>query len=254
MIGWHEARGLMETIGRVKNLRRYPFKSMRGEELARALVTYSGVAGDRVYALVDPTKPAEFPWFSARQAPELVTFTPRLLEPPEPDLRYPQKRRYKLEVTTPEGGRFDAEDPAFLAALEARFKRKLELRFSEQGMQDDRPLSIFCFPTLTRLENETGVSIDYRQFRANFYIEWNREPFAEDELVGRTLAIGQELIVLVAKKDTRCVIITLDPETAKSTPAVLKTVVQRHEGCAGVYAVTVQEGVAASGDEVKLLA
>ena len=40
-------------VGTVSELRRYPVKSMLGEELQRAPVTAKGVVGDRAYALVD---------------------------------------------------------------------------------------------------------------------------------------------------------------------------------------------------------
>jgi MOSC domain-containing protein YiiM len=47
--------------------------------------------------------------------------------------------------------------------------------------------------------------------------------------------------------------ITLDPDTAEKTPAVLKTVAQAHEGKAGVYAATLVEGTIRQGDPVELL-
>jgi uncharacterized protein YcbX len=48
-------------------------------------------------------------------------------------------------------------------------------------------------------------------------------------------------------------IITLDPETGEKSPAVLKTVAQKHEGFAGVYAVVLVEGIIHRGDAVELL-
>lgn len=41
------------VVGTVSDLRRYPVKSMLGEQLRRVLLTEKGVAGDRAYALVD---------------------------------------------------------------------------------------------------------------------------------------------------------------------------------------------------------
>jgi len=40
-------------VGRVHSVRRYPVKSMLGEDLERASVDTRGVVGDRVYALID---------------------------------------------------------------------------------------------------------------------------------------------------------------------------------------------------------
>src|SRR5437763_13487537 len=41
------------VVGMVSELRRYPVKSMLGEQLQRAPITARGVTGDRAYALVD---------------------------------------------------------------------------------------------------------------------------------------------------------------------------------------------------------
>ena len=96
--------------------------------------------------------------------------------------------------------------------------------------------------------------MDHKRFRANFYIEWkNGAPFYEETLLGRILQVGETLKILIAEKDPRCVIINLDPETSAPSPEVLKTVGKKHQGRVGVYAVTVQEGVAAQGDPVHLL-
>src|SRR5271156_6453344 len=43
----------MTTIGRVKELWRYPVKSMGGERLDTALLTMRGIPGDRGWALRD---------------------------------------------------------------------------------------------------------------------------------------------------------------------------------------------------------
>jgi uncharacterized protein YcbX len=43
----------VERIGTVRMLRRHPVKSMAGESLEEALVTFAGLVGDRVYAFVE---------------------------------------------------------------------------------------------------------------------------------------------------------------------------------------------------------
>jgi hypothetical protein len=47
--------------------------------------------------------------------------------------------------------------------------------------------------------------------------------------------------------------ITLDPETAERTPALLKTVAQAHGGMAGVYGEVLHEGLVRAGDAVEVL-
>jgi hypothetical protein len=46
--------------------------------------------------------------------------------------------------------------------------------------------------------------------------------------------------------------ITLDPDTAEKSPAILKAVAQAHEGMAGVYAAVLSEGVIRRGDTVEI--
>lgn len=244
----------MKEIGRLELLRRYPVKSMKGEDLERAFVAHSGLAGDRVYAFLDPGKKTNFPWVTAREVPELIRFNPRFVEPPGETIRYPDSPAYRVQVETPEGDRRGMEDPDFLRLLEKRWGRPLELRFSEQGMHDALPVSLFSLPTLRRLEAETGLPLDPKRFRANFYVEWaNAEPFYEENIIGKILQVGESLRILVAEKDPRCVIINLDPETAAASPEILKTVGREHAGRAGVYAAVVKEGLAAQGDPVFLL-
>ncbi|HZQ90857.1 MAG TPA: hypothetical protein VFA60_03600 [Terriglobales bacterium] len=68
-------------------------------------MTYGGVAGDRVFAFVDPAKTSNFPWVTAREVPEMALFRPRYLEPASEDKHFPEARTYRVEVTTPEGTR-----------------------------------------------------------------------------------------------------------------------------------------------------
>jgi hypothetical protein len=47
--------------------------------------------------------------------------------------------------------------------------------------------------------------------------------------------------------------ITLHPDTAEKSPAILKQVAQAHEGMAGVYGAVLVEGIVREGDTVELL-
>lgn len=245
----------MDAIGLLETLWRYPVKSMKGEELAEGPITYTGLAGDRVWAFVAPEKKASFPWHSAREQHEMLLYTPRFVTLPTAELPYPDASRFAVEVTTPDGKTFRIDDPAFLALLKERARAAFTLRFSEKGMQDARPLSLFSHATVAKLSEETGIAIDHRRFRPNFFVKWKDEtPFFEDTLVGRTLKIGDKVELLVVKKDPRCKIVSLDPDTAVLDPKVLMTVAKEHGGCAGVYLAVVKEGVVKRGDTITLLA
>jgi uncharacterized protein YcbX len=98
------------------------------------------------------------------------------------------------------------------------------------------------------------MPIDRRRFRANFYADWAEDrPYREDDLVGRTLLIGERLRLAVLERDPRCKMITIDPETGQTEPRVLLHVTKAHDGMAGVYAAVLVEGVVGPGDPIHLI-
>jgi uncharacterized protein YcbX len=240
----------VNRIGTLHRLRRYPVKGMAGEDLEAARVTHAGLLGDRVYAFVDAQGPADFPWMTARKGRDMILFRPRFLAamPIEGGIF---SVNYATEVTTPEGQTARVDDPEFTQFLEKRYGRALELRQSERCMTDAYPISVLGLRTICALSEETGLSLNPLRFRANFYVQWNSdEPFFEDQLVGQDLQIGETVTMRVVKKDGRCVIITLDPETAEPAPVVLEKVAREHAGCAGVYGAVLREGIVRANDPV----
>jgi len=241
----------MERLGTLERLRRYPVKSMAGEDMQEARVTYAGLLGDRVYAFVDNGNRSSFPWMTGRQGPPMILFRPRFTAGWTSEEEHPRADQYAVEVTTPEGEVYKVNDPRFREYLEMRFGRSLTLRFSERSMMDAMPVSVLGLGTLSGLGGELGMSLDGRRFRANFYVRWaNDAPYYEDELVGRRLRIGEQVEVQVVEKDSRCKMITLDPETAEAAPRVLERVALKHGGCTGVYGAVLREGVVRVKDAV----
>jgi len=258
----------MITIGKLESVWRYPVKSMRGEQVDDVFVAYTGVMGDRIYALSAADAPAEFPWHTNREQEEFVLYRPRFrhhsdtlrpaameaafvdaLNPP-----YPQAETFALEVETPQGEIIDVQDPALLAGLRDRAAGRLSLHFTQKNAVDCRPLSLFSHQTLQQLEQETGLEIDKRRFRANFYVDWNAAGgFYENELVNRRLKIGNRLEIMVRELDPRCKSITIDPDTAETQPRILKHIARKHDGFAGVYAAVLTEGAVGAGDDICLL-
>jgi len=244
----------VERVGTLAILRRYPVKGMAGEDIAAARVTFAGIVGDRVYAFVDDLDQSSFPWMTARQAHDWLLLRPRFLDPPRIEEEIPTAERYAAEVVTPEGEKFAVDDANFTKFLELRYSRSLRQRFSERSMTDAAPVSVFGLATVRGLSEETGLALDPRRFRANFYVRWEcDEPFYENQLVGRALQIGETVTIHIVKKDGRCVIVTLDSETAERAPIVLEKVAREHGGCAGVYAAVLREGVVRADDPVYLI-
>ena len=60
-------------------------------------------------------------------------------------------------------------------------------------------------------------------------------------------------MIHILKRDSRCKMITLDPDTGVSNPDFLRKVTQAHDGMAGVYAAVLVEGTLRKGDAVELL-
>jgi len=240
-----------EKLGTLRILRRYPFKSMAGEDIDEAFVSYAGLSGDRAYAFVDRNNHTNFPWMTARQSHEMLLFRPRYLEGPNPANEHPAQTSFALEVVTPEGEKLNPLNSSFTPFFEKRFGRSLELRFSERAMQDGCPVSLLGLDTAKALSEEAGKPIEHTRFRANFYVEWeNRKPFYEDELVGTSLRIGEKFTFTLVQNNLRCAIITLDPKTGEASPEIGKLVAKNHGNCFGVYGSVLREGVVRQGDAV----
>ena len=260
----------MSVIGKIESLWRYPVKSMRGEELDELFAGYAGVYGDRLFAFESSASAKGFPFFTGRDQRQMIRYRARFRNPEKSarpiNLAEAQSSganpisanasELMIDVETPDGKTFSIDDPALIENLRAGLdgKHQLTLLRSDKAITDCRPLSIFAVQTAKKLGEETGVAVDKRRFRANVYVDLtSSEGFAEDQFVGRSLRIGSKVTVAVLQRDARCMMITLDPDTAEKTPAILKAVAQAHEGMAGVYGAVLTEGMIRKGDSVELL-
>jgi uncharacterized protein YcbX len=260
----------MERIGALETVCRYPVKSMAGEELDEAFVGFAGMMGDRVYAFVRTAGPKGFPWHTGREQENLVLYRPHYRETTGPTLPvdvehsfgmapgvnpiFPEAKVFAVEVVTPGGRTLPVDSPELKAELEERTGQTLTLRFSERSLYDCRPVSVFGNAAAEALGDELGMKMDRRRFRANFYADWSDgDSYRENELVGRTLQVGERLRIAVLERDPRCKMITLDPDTGQAERRVLHHVSKTHGGTAGVYAAVLVEGVVGKGDPIWLV-
>jgi len=258
----------MSLIGHVDSLWRYPVKSMRGEESDELFIGYAGVYGDRLFAFRSSTAPAGFPYFTGRDERQMIRYRARYRSPEKAarpiNLAEAEKNgaaplsgsaeELMIDVETPDGTVFPIDDPRLRDALRADHEMDLSLIRSERALTDAKPLSLFSIQTAQQVGIESSVPVDKRQFRANVYLDLpGVRAFGEDEFVGRSLRLGSKVVVSVVGRDGRCMMITLDPDTAEKAPAVLKAIAQAHEGKAGLYAAVVTEGIVRKGDAVELL-
>jgi uncharacterized protein YcbX len=260
----------MPIIGTVDSLWRYPVKSMRGQEMEEMFAGYAGVYGDRLFAFISNGSPKGFPYFTGRDQRQMLRYRPIFRDPGKasgPSNRSEAEENgawplpaaaaeLMIEVETPDGKVFAIDDPALIDDLRAGLEHphQITLLRSDRSLTDCAPLSVFSLQTVRQLAKESGTAIDKRQFRANVYLDLpDIAAFAEDKFVGRSLRLGSRVVGTITKRDGRCMMITLDPDTAEKSPAVLKTVAQKHEGKAGLYAAVLVEGMLRKGDPVELV-
>ncbi len=229
----------MKVVGKIESLWRYPVKSMRGEELQEAFIGFPGVYGDRLYAFRSSAAPKGFPWLTGREQKTMLLYRPRYRHP-ERSIKpgnlaaaeamgsgltpvYGDSSDLMLDVETPAGEWLQIDDPRLMSMLGEGIRERHELTLlrSDRSMTDCRPISIFSIQTVRQLSKELGIDLDKRRFRANLYVELESpRGFGEDEFVGRNLRIGDKTAIAVVNRDSRCKMITLDPDTALPNPNV----------------------------------
>jgi uncharacterized protein YcbX len=227
-------------VGVVAGLWRYPVKSMAAEALTSAAVSWAGVAGDRRWAFVRPASGhSGFPWYTIRENPAMWNYVPSLVDPERPD-------RSPVRVRAPGGRTYDVTDPGLAAELGA----DLRVMRLDRGLFDQMPVSLITTSTVSHLCALARVPGNELRFRPNLVITAaSGAPFAEDEWVGCSLRVGAA-VVRVDQRDSRCVIVNVDPGTGQPAGPMLKTVGRHRDACAGVYGSTVLPGLVKVGDPV----
>ena len=262
----------MTVVGKVESLWRYPVKSMRGEKLNEAYLSFAGVYGDRLFAFTSRARPAGFPFVTGRELAKMLLYCPRFRHPEEaakppnvaeaaeiePELNpiSGDSADLAVDVETPSGEILAVDDPALPRKLgEAVSKGEtLSLIRSERSMTDCRPVSLFSVQTARQLGKELGRDLDKRRFRANIFMDLGAMAgFGEDAFVGKTLRIGSKVVVAILERDPRCAMIALDPDTGERSPEILGKVTKAHEGKAGVYGAVLVEGLVHAGEDIELI-
>ncbi|MDX6678836.1 MAG: uncharacterized protein QOE31_2888 [Solirubrobacteraceae bacterium] len=227
-------------VGRVVALWRYPVKSMAGEHLEAVDVSWHGLAGDRRWAFVrDGLERSDFPWLTIRERPDMWHYRPSFRDPGLPDVS-------PTAVRTPAGDERDGAEAARAAELGTGV-RDITL---QRGVFDTMPLALITTQSIASLGSVLDRELDVRRFRPNLLIEAAGDAaFPEDAWVGRVLRIGA-MRMRVDKRDQRCVMVNVDPESTDRDPAILRAIAGERQACLGVYGSTVQPGRLAVGDRV----
>ena len=241
----------MKLIGHVRELVRYPIKSMAGTPAESAFLGWHGLDGDRRFAFRRIGDQSGFPWLSASRLQELLLYRPSRLDEStgEP---------LPTHVRTPSGAEVELHSKALENEIAERFRNPVEMMQLKHGIFDDASVSVISRTTIATICREAGVELDTRRFRANIVLETDdAEPFDEDTWVGGRLVFGGAeagAAVSVTARDVRCMMINLDPDTAKQEDGrVLKSVVRMNANNAGVYGTVVQTGQLHVGQAVSLI-
>ena len=273
-------------LGRVRDLWRYPVKSMRGEPLDTAQVSERGIMYDRGYALLDretgKIASAKRPrlWGRLLQCRAQVVFTDGavrieladgqelLVSQDDADavLSALTGRSVRLVRTPPPAAEIERYWPDVdgLQMRDTVTSGRIGQGAPDGTFFDYAPLHLLTTATLAQLQAlYPRGQVDPRRFRPNLVIETpeGTHGFVENEWVGRTLVIGAEVRLRVTDPSPRCVVPTLPQGELIADIGILRAVAEHNrppvpalDGARlpslGVYASVERGGVIHAGDAV----
>ena len=240
-------------LGRISAIFRYPVKSMAGELLDVARLSWHGIEGDRRLAFRRLTDKSGFPWLTASKLPQLLLYKPVRLDS---NANSKNGELLPTHVRTPDGKEYELRSNELREEVSSRYGSDVELMNLKHGIFDEACISVISLGTVHCVERESGRDVDLRRFRPNVVLETDSaEPFEENRWVGRTLMFGEEssgAALRVTMRDERCVMVNFDPDTAERDSKVMKTVVRLNQNYAGVYGTVVRAGELRVGQVVTL--
>jgi uncharacterized protein YcbX len=237
------------ALGHISAIFRYPVKSMAGERLESAKIGWHGIEGDRRLAFRRLADRGGFPWLMASRLPELLLYQPigRREAAGEP---------LPTHIRTPDGKEYELPDQALIKEIATRHGAEVELMQLKHGTFDEAPVSAIAWSTIWSIAHEAGQDADIRRFRPNLVLDTHgTQPFQEDQWVGKILEFGPAGVgpaISITLRDLRCVMVNLDPDTAKVNAEVMKTVLRLNDNYAGVYGTVIRTGELHVGQGVSL--
>jgi uncharacterized protein YcbX len=209
----------------VRELWRYPVKSMAGERVKEAAATLEGFPDDRRVLVVGANG-------------RLITSRTH-------------HRLLGLKGTIPEDGiprisGYPWNSPEAQALVEEAARQKVKLIYH------DGPERFDILPLLVATDGAIDyMGVDGRRFRPNIVVG-GVEGLAEREWPGRRLRIGTA-VVEPAQLRGRCVMTTYDPDTLAQDLSVLKRIAKELDGTLALDTSVIEPGVIREGDPVELI-
>jgi uncharacterized protein YcbX len=263
-------------VGTIAALWRYPVKSMMGEELNVSLVTEHGLLGDRAFALVDKETDKVASAKEPRKWTRLFDFRAAYVEPPAGNGLPP------VRITLPDGMVVTNEEDDLDDILSRALGREVAFSASapeEPSLEEYWPdiegldyrdtvtdeampegtffdaavVHVLTTGTIDRLrELYPGGRFETRRFRPNVVVATESGDFVENDWVGRTLDLGDDVRLSVVKPCQRCVMTTLPQYDLPKDPGILRAAAQHNSTNVGVYAAVVRGGAMGRGDRVSV--
>lgn len=238
--------GSPASVGHVREINRYPVKSMAGERREVAEIDWQGIEGDRQYAFVRRDDTTRFPWFTGRDHSDLVRYRATYDDPTQP-------RRSAVSIRTPGGATSSLHDPQFRHELEDASGVTLDLLQLGIGAYDLMPVSVVTTASLARLDAVHETLLDHRRFRVNVVVD---SDLPEGDWQGSRVRFGDGADapeLFFAYPAPRCAMITIDPDTAQRDPRVLRTVARQFGNAFCIYASVARPGLIREGAPVRLV-
>jgi uncharacterized protein len=269
-------------MGWISLLRRYPVKSMLGEDVEASEVTDLGLAGDRGLALVHretgKVASAKNPriWRDLLRLAATATAGAVRITFPDGKTAWSTdadiddvlsgflQQPVTLTATPPQAATLERAVPE--EVLRAGVTAEVEVRHGElrEGtFFDFAPLHLLTTSTLARIAalHPRGTA-DLVRYRPNIVISTETEGFTENDWLDRDLSIGDDLVVRVVVRTPRCAIPTLAHGDLPRDTAALRVLADHNrvppvegsdgtEPCAGVYAQVLRPGRIGQGDLVR---
>jgi uncharacterized protein YcbX len=233
-------------IGQIEAIFRYPVKSMRGEQLDAATLGWHGLDGDRRFAFRRLNDRSEFPWLTAGQLPDLISYTPLRRE----------DETLLTQVRTPDGQELPLFSEALAAEVGRRYGAPVQMMQMKHGIFDDASISVISSTTVGEICQLAEKSADARRFRPNIVVRSRRAaPFEEDQWVGGVLTFGDAddaPAVTVTMRDLRCAMVNIDPDGGGLAPEMMKACVGANDNNAGIYGTVTRIGRLAVGQNIVL--
>lgn len=149
---------------------------------------------DRRYAFVQAGSRSSFPWLTARELPDLLSYQTFVEESGSPDA--------VVTVITPNGEKWPVQSEDLRRALEERSGRSLFLLHDARGSYDVAPISLISRQTIARVAEESGTEENVWRFRPNLLLDSrDDEAFQELNWVGRILRVGNTARIAITEVD-----------------------------------------------------